>query len=126
MTRKKPGAIPNVRWGEEETARVRQMLIDGMTYDEIVAALGNRTYAAVKSRVKWINLSKAERSRANALKRERRVFTPTGVRRDEIKKIEIPSHVLDDRNRRLMAERSLTAVLMGDPVFPAQSKCSGV
>lgn len=30
-------------------------------------------------------------------------------------KMQVPDHVLDDRNRRLMAGKSLTGWLMGDP-----------
>lgn len=35
---------------------------------------------------------------------------------------EIPQAVIDDRNRRLMARKSLTGMLMGDPPFPAEKR----
>ena len=101
-------------WSEEETKKLVSMVRDGKSYREIAARL-NRTYVAVKTRAKYICLPPVERARANALRRELRLFTPNSGHRVLVDKIDVPETVIEERNQRLMAPRSLTAILMGDP-----------
>lgn len=107
-------------WTAEEDATLREMTMAGNNYQEVADAMPGRTYAAVKCRMRYVNLTKEQFAEANRKKRARRV-TPAHYRKwDEIKHTVAPPEVIEDARQRAMAPRSLTAILMGDPA-PGQS-----
>lgn len=104
----------NRDWTEEETEALRAMVSAGLTYTDIATAI-DRTYAAIKSRVRYINISKEVRDTANAKKRARRVIKTAPHKRVDVIRPTIPDEVIRDAMARAMAPRSITAHFFGDP-----------
>ena len=101
------------RWTPEEDATLCAMTIAGFRYDEIAEALPGRTYAGVKDRLRFVNLSAEDRAEGNRKKRARRVV-PVHYQKST-PKVEVPPEVFVDRERRAMAARDLTGAFFGDP-----------
>jgi hypothetical protein len=104
-------------WTQEERSTVVEMLAEGKSPAEIAARI-NRTKHAVRSHIQYQNCDKAEKQRRQNERRERArsKFRNQINGENPFVKEEIPAHVIEDRNRRLAAPRSLTSMLMGDPV----------
>lgn len=97
---------PNVynsgdRWSEEEEARLMEMVRQRMKPREIAEVLGKRT-RTVQNKIQYV----------------------TNVRRvlyaEPTDRVWTPPHLLEDRDRRMKAERDITAEFFGDP-RPGQS-----
>ena len=113
--RTRPGAdMKALPWTPEEDAVLCEMTIAGQNYDEIAAALPGRTYAGVKCRLRYVNLSAEDRKEANRRKRAR-VVVPARYQERVPKAVEVPPEVFVDRDRRAMAPRDLTGAFFGDP-----------
>lgn len=69
-------------------------------YDELAKLLPGRTAKAIRTRAALMGLVPRR---------------PAAVR-DPIESFSVPSHLLDDRDRRANAPRTITQLLMGDPV----------
>ena len=95
-------------WTNEEDATVARMLQEGFRLQQAADAIG-RTLYAVQSRLRFLNNDRPKRAR----KTGRNHVCSESVN------VIIPPEVEADRARRYMAPRSLTAILMGDPPFPA-------
>lgn len=81
-------------WTDEETKIAEQLIKRHAKNDEFLATIG--------------------RSKTVAKQRLDRVRYHTGVE-NRSSLMKVPDHVLEDRNRRLMARKSLTAAICGDP-----------
>jgi hypothetical protein len=97
------------------------MLAAGATRQEISDALPGRTLHSVKSRITYNRTPWAELAEENRRKQRARV-KPKYQRKttrnhvvSELVNIVVPKAVIEERNLRCMAPRSLTAILMGDP-----------
>lgn len=103
------------RWSVEETAELERLRADGLTYEQIAAAM-NRTKASCKERFRWINMSESERE----IKNTRNFYArngnvdPARVRRRRVP-FTAPTDVFAERHQRINAPRSLTAIFCGDP-----------
>jgi hypothetical protein len=86
-------------WTAQETELAEKLIAENASEEACQAMLGRSRQACAD------RLRRAKDSFGNA---ERSGFIVE-------QKISIPPQVLEDRNRRLMAQKSLTAVLMGDP-----------
>ena len=104
--------MKNPTWTTEED----QLLIlhrgQGKTSREIAAFI-KRAPHAISARWRYIHLSDEQREIENQRKRAaiKEIIPVTRIEQ----RITVPDHVLADRERRLMAERSLTAAFFGDP-----------
>jgi hypothetical protein len=107
-------------WTPEEDAKLCEHTLAGKTYEEVVALLPGRTYAGVKCRLRYVNLSTEDRAEANRKKRARRVVPPRYQKRAASKDDAVPPEVIADAIRRATAPRSVTAWICGDPA-PGQS-----
>jgi hypothetical protein len=111
----KANPVGGKSWSDEDDQTRLAMVREGVPYKDIAAKL-NRTIAAVKSRVRYTGMTIEERAatRRARLKNEQPVIR---MKIDHVteRAPSIPDEVWDDRNRRLMAQRSLTAMLCGDP-----------
>lgn len=103
------------RWTDEEWARAEQLLADGCAVKAVAIMLG-RTVREVCSKKQWMQMSADQRERKALQKQQRRAEQKEGVtiNRAEIK-IFAPEDAVADRNARMMADRSLTAFVFGDP-----------
>lgn len=108
-------------WTDDETLVLRTMVNEGRTYAEIATSL-DRSYVAVKCRVRWISISPEMRAEASRIKKVARQIKTAPKTRDDVRaeKWSIPADVAANRNLRMAASKSLTAILMGDPA-PSQS-----
>ena len=102
-------------WTPEEDQVIRAGVVAGKTYEEISTDLENRTRAAVKGRIRWINISPEVRKESNRKKRARRIVPAHYQKWGSVKNTHVPPDVIEDAIRRARAPRSLTAILMGDP-----------
>lgn len=111
-------SLGRTRWTEAETDILRRLKASGLTNIEISAAM-KRTVASVKERWRWINISEdrleKKRLRTNAARDKvrggparRRVVLPE-VRASVVEAL------LRERDARICALRSLTAIFCGDP-----------
>jgi hypothetical protein len=73
-----------------------------------------RSIPAIKSRARNKKMSADERRAEWAAKRKK-LIKPAAAQQWHVKVDNIPPEVIEDRNRRLMSARSLTATLCGDP-----------
>jgi hypothetical protein len=94
-------------WTPEEDRTALSMIDNGFTYQAIGECI-NRTVPAIKGHIRYLRLTPEQRAEENGT-RNWELRNTTSV------KITIPESVIEDRNRRLMAARDLTGVLMGDP-----------
>lgn len=90
-------------WSAQETELAVQLMSEGADNAKCLATLG-RTRQACKDRIRHCRDAAGN-------------IDTSGI---SISVMNIPPHVLEDRNRRLMAPKTLTAMLMGDPPFPAR------
>lgn len=102
-------------WTAEEHARLDELIRAGFTYSEIADDI-RRTKHAVKSMVN--SLKQTAEQKEERRRRENQTRQP--VIRMRIEHVHeraptIPPEVIEDRNQRYLAPRSLTAILMGDP-----------
>jgi hypothetical protein len=100
-------------WSAEEDAIVLKGIKAGERYADI-AVNTSRTVHALKARARYLGLSLAER---RAIRAQRVRPKTIAMRIDHVveRAPVIPEEVLQDRLRRSMAPRSLTAILCGDP-----------
>lgn len=103
------------RWAKEEDSTLLAMIKEGERYVDIAKRL-RRTHPSVKSRIRFLRQTDEQRK---AHRRQKTLCQPPVIRM----KIEhlyeraptIPPEVIEERNQRHLAPRSLTAILMGDP-----------
>jgi len=102
------------RWTAEEDQLLRNLIGSGQSLKEAAPLLG-RPYHSTKEHWRWINMTVEQRmERANRL----RMSGPSGIIRrvdENSTRGATPSHLFEERDRRLSADRSLTCRLMGDP-----------
>lgn len=104
-------------WTREEDQTLFSMKAAGKEYQQIADAL-HRTWRSVQGRLRYHETPWAQRAEENRQKKASRKPRP---RIDVLPKVksgyvrDIPIEVLIDRDRRLLAERSLTAMFFGDP-----------
>lgn len=104
------------KWTVEETATLCDMRDDRYTFETIAARLG-RTAISVKERWRTINRSEAQlRERAD---RSFRAYKPKAEEAQRFRRPRTPpitpDHVFIEREARISAPRSLTAIFCGDP-----------
>ncbi len=107
-------------YSEEETARLMEMWRGSLLTQKEIAAVLGRTLRSVRHRIEYVTMTPERREevkeRVNASRRERdKTASPLPGADRVAARPTIPPEVIDDRNRRLMAARDLTAMLMGDP-----------
>jgi len=111
---------PRIRpWTAEEDLTALAMRRDGARPPAIADAL-RRTRGAVSSRLKYLGLAPEERLQKNQAKCDGRTKRAQGVVRERITPSNnkfVPPAVLEERERRVMATRTITETLFGDPVF---------
>lgn len=90
-------------WTEEETELAKRLMRANASDEEFWAAVG---------RSKKVAVQRLDRQRYRA-SIDKRPMPST---------MKVPESVIEDRNRRLMARKSLTGMLMGDPPFPAEKR----
>ena len=103
------------RWTKEEDALALELVAIGDTTSAMDGRIPGRTGKAIRTRAYYISLTPEERHEMNIRKgRGRRpTFQP---KRWTSSAITPPPAVEADRARRMRAPRSLTAILMGDPI----------
>ena len=110
--------MKNFLWTEEETATLTAMMRAGFGFDDVAAKLPGRSRQSVKERWRWINRSEeikqARRDRVNRYRAEHRGEPDPGVRRS-MPMQHVPADILIDRDTRLLAPRSITGTICGDP-----------
>lgn len=109
---------PRIRpWTSEEDSAALAMRRDGMRPPAIGEVL-QRAGGAVSSRLRYLALTPAERLQKNRAKRDSRPSRAQAVARMRVMPSNnklVPAAVLEERERRLLEPRSLSAILMGDP-----------
>ncbi len=107
-------------WTAEEGRRALKLSNEGQSMKQIGAIIG-RSSDSVRSYVNYARMSPEKRRLHNIKKHTRSTprIMKSGVMEHRVIKFgaanEVPAEVWEDRNRRLMAERSITAVMFGDP-----------
>ena len=96
-------------WTDEDDRTALAMKDAGLALKDIAECL-SRSIPAVKCRAHYLKLTPEQR------RKEKQSEPPPAaeIYNFAIKTI-VPDSVIEDRNRRLMASRDLTARLMGDP-----------
>lgn len=107
----KNGSTP---WTPEEDAEIVTLRAEGLEFKEIHMKLPKRTIAAIRNRIMVLRVGhdiirKRQRERR---KSQRKEYTINHVVEP---RIVVPAEVLEDRERRHAAPRSLTALILGDP-----------
>jgi len=88
-------------WMAQDEALLEQLLAEGRSPMQIASIMG-KTRSAVNSKIQSMRMDQ------------------TRIHIERVPRIEVPRWCLEDRDRRLGAERSLTAEFFGDP-RPGQS-----
>lgn len=101
-------------WSPEDDRIVAEMKSAGHSHPEIAERV-NRTALAVTGRLQYLKTSPEEKTRRLQRRRDREHARSIG-QFENPQKSDPPPHVIEDRNRRLSVPRTLTAILMGDPV----------
>jgi hypothetical protein len=101
-------------WTDEQTAQARILLEEGVDTETFLREIG-RTKAAAVARLKYVDDPAGYRSR-----RCRPSRTTPNSTRIESSRFYIPDDVIEAAVRRAHANRSLTAIIFGDPA-PGQS-----
>lgn len=101
-------------WSAEEDAAILAYRAEGLTSTEIHMKMPKRTAAAIKNRSSTLRIGLAE---VRKRQRERRVSKRKLFPINHIvePRVIVPAEVLEDRDRRNAAQRSLTALVCGDP-----------
>lgn len=103
------------RWTKEDDEVATSMKAKGRSTAVIAHAL-RRTSVAVRSRMRYLSLTDEQRTREWRAKEARRdAVVPTRIAHIHERAPTIPPEVIEERNQRYLAARSLTAILMGDP-----------
>lgn len=102
---------PNL-WTEVDTLMARRMLARKATDEEFLKVLG-RTKSAAFSRIQWLDCPMYRDRKAERKRRERAKNPVAKLRMSRGRTI--PDGVLEDRDRRNLAPRSITAFVFGDP-----------
>lgn len=107
---------PPRRWTDEEWQRAKSLLDSGYTQDAVAGIIG-RTSQQIASKKQWESLSSDRRERKALQKRQRRAeYIPsTSVRLHVADYMTIPECVIEERNARAVAAKSLTGWVFGDP-----------
>lgn len=109
--------MKNFLWTDEDTQTLIAMQAAGRSHAEIGRAV-DRTGASCKEKWRWIRRSAeimdARRERTNGARREKRQSESTNIFRAVVKQT-APDQLFIERERRMMAPRSLTGFLCGDP-----------
>lgn len=104
--------VGGVPWSAEEDATLIASKTAGLQYYQIADQLPKRTVAAVKCRYRQIGLTPEVRA-ALALKKSKPSIRATRIQYAVAPAV--PPAVLRDRDCRLTARKSLTAIICGDP-----------
>ena len=104
------------RWTAEEDQALRSLIVSGLSLKQAAPVLG-RPYHSTKEHWRWINMTVEQKMERAARLRQPRLNASGIIRRvDENSTRAIaPSYIFEERDRRLLAERSITCQLMGDP-----------
>lgn len=107
----KNGSAP---WSSEEDAAILAFRAQGLSPLEIHMKMPKRTAAAIKNRLTTLRVGrdiirKRQRERRKSRRKEYTINHVVEPR------IVVPAEVLEDRERRHAAPRSLTALILGDP-----------
>lgn len=105
---RKPASPP---WNTEDTNRARALIAADADDSTFIREIG-RTYAAARSRVRYVDYPELRKPPAPP-KTNTRNARSTSL-------FFIPDEVVSDAVRRGLAQRSLTALILGDPA-PGQS-----
>lgn len=108
---------PLARWSQEDLETLKQLLRKGKTHAQIACAL-NTSVERVKNRVCWDGMSGWQRELKRQGNNRRRLNgRATSDRRQQypISASKPKPELLEDAARRLLAPRTLTGELMGDP-----------
>jgi hypothetical protein len=110
---------PKRRFTPEEDAMIAKVVAAGLSpaaASEKLARKMKHTPLSIMGRIYWLRLS-AEKKAAKAAKvcARRRGEYRSHLIINAVCQLEIPSDVLDDRERRMLAPRSITAFVLGDP-----------
>lgn len=112
-----------IPWTEDEDATLIRMMRDGYNFVEISQTIIDRTYCAIKMRALHYPMTSEERTEAARRKslrpRIRKSKPKLAFQPERRGPFIVPDEVWADRNRRMSAARSLTALICGDPPFPA-------
>jgi hypothetical protein len=98
-------------WSDQDTNRARALIAAGADDATFIREIG-RTYAAAKSRVRYVDYPELRKPPAPR-KANARPAKNTSL-------FYVPAEVVSDAVRRMHAQRSLTALIFGDP-GPGQS-----
>lgn len=107
-------------WTEEDDANLLDRRKAGERVEDIAKAM-DRTMPAIASRIRHLSLSAEEREEAGRMKyvtRQPVIRMRIDHGRKHVAPV-VPEDVLQEMIKRLTTPRSITAVLMGDPPFPA-------
>ena len=97
------------KWTDEDTKMARRMLLENATEEEFIEAFG-RGKKSAQDRMRHVDGTRIRDRRKEAPKPAQAIEHSKGI----------PAEVLEDAVRRACAERSITAMLCGDPA-PGQS-----
>jgi hypothetical protein len=100
---RKPASPP---WNDQDTSRARALIAAGADDATFIREIG-RTYAAAKSRIRYVDYP-ALRKPPAPRKVNSRAVKSTSL-------FYVPDDVVSDAIRRTLARRSLTALILGDP-----------
>lgn len=101
--------INKTRWTPEQDRIAMQMRAAGSSMEDIGERFG-RSGDSVRNRLRWVSMSIEERQELSRTRNRRKPMAEIEFHREET-----PFHVIEDRNRRALIERSLTASIFGDP-----------
>lgn len=107
-------------WNDAELTKAKQLREQGLEYKEIAEILG-RTEKSVESKFTYERMTEPQREHRRALIRSYRrnaelePIAPSSFR--AVEQTKASPEAIADRNARLMAPKSLSAWLMGDPPF---------
>src|SRR6185369_10689312 len=103
-----------MKWSPRDDAVAASMKAAGSDFRAIGAALG-RTRAATKSRMRWLSLTPEQRQKEARASHADRAAPARRSLRQRMKPTatvqSIPPEVLRSATRRLLAERSITAMI---------------
>lgn len=88
-------------WTADDEALLERLLAEKRTPNQIASCMG-KTRGSVNSKIQAMRMDQ------------------TRMHFERVPRVEVPQRCLDDRDRRLSAERSLTSEFFGDPA-PGQS-----
>lgn len=110
---------PKRRFTPEEDTMIEKLVAAGFSPPTIAKKLARkmkRTPLSIMGRIYWQRLSAEKKSvKAAKVRVRRRERCPSNRASRAVLQIEIPADVLDDRECRMSAPRTITASVLGDP-----------